>query len=37
MLVAHEDKKRKETGKKVEPVVAQDAARKPRARPAVAK
>jgi DNA-binding response OmpR family regulator len=37
MLVAHEDKKSKAAGKKVEPVVAQDAARKPRARPAVAK
>jgi len=37
MLVAHEDKKRIDAGKKVEPAVADVAAKKPRARPAVAK
>jgi CheY-like chemotaxis protein len=37
MLVAHEDKKRLEAGKKVEPVVAEAATKKSKARPAVAK
>jgi hypothetical protein len=37
MLVAHEDKKSKDAGKKIEPVVAEAATKKPKTRPVAAK